>query len=339
MKQSLLILALLLSGAFVSFGQDISYKVEKIWGDGQHCAFTSIIEYEGRYYCTFREGASHIFDKEGNAEGKIRILVSKKGKKWESLALIGKEGYDLRDPKLSVTPDGRLMVSLGGSIYRNRKFVGGQSHVMFSEDGETFTDPIPVVIDKEVDSKRDWIWRVTWQGDTGYGVNYDGGERISLLSTKDGIHYSLVKQFDMEGFPNETTIRFLEDGRMSMMVRREKGDRKACWGTSEAPYTEWEWTTMPMFVGGPDYIVLDDSSILAGGRSTFIPKAPKTVLYKGSIENGSFQESLVLPSGGDTSYPGFIIVGDELWVSYYSTHETSNASIYLAKIPLSMFGK
>lgn len=339
MKRVLLIIALLASAALQSAGQDICCKVEKIWGDGQHCAFTSLIEYEGRIYCTFREGASHIFDKDGNAEGKIRILVSKNGRKWKSLALIGKEGYDLRDPKLSVTPDGRLMVSLGGSIYRNRKFVGGQSHVMFSEDGKTFTEPIPVVIDKEVDSKRDWIWRVTWHGDTGYGVNYDGGERISLLSTKDGIHYNLVKQFDMEGFPNETTIRFLSDGTMTMMVRREKGDKKALWGTSKAPYTEWEWTPMPMFVGGPDHIILDDSKVVAGGRSLFIPKAPKTVLYTGKIADGTFQETIVLPSGGDTSYPGFIIKGDELWVSYYSTHETSNASIYLAKIPLKMFGK
>ena len=44
----------------------------------------------------------------------------------------------------------------------------------------------------------------------------------------------------------------------------------------------------------------------------------------------------MLPSGGDTSYPGIIKVGDELWVSYYSTHETGNASVYLAKIPLAL---
>ena len=45
----------------------------------------------------------------------------------------------------------------------------------------------------------------------------------------------------------------------------------------------------------------------------------------------------MLPSGGDTSYPGFIVVGDQLWVSYYSTHETPLATVYLAKIPLDIF--
>ena len=44
---------------------------------------------------------------------------------------------------------------------------------------------------------------------------------------------------------------------------------------------------------------------------------------------------MTLPSGGDTSYPGLLVVGDKLWVSYYSTHETPKASIYLAKIPIS----
>ncbi|MBQ5715104.1 MAG: hypothetical protein IIV60_01985, partial [Alistipes sp.] len=56
--------------------QQISYSVSKIWGDGvSHCAFSSLIRYKGRYYCSFREGESHIFDKNGKAEGKVRILA------------------------------------------------------------------------------------------------------------------------------------------------------------------------------------------------------------------------------------------------------------------------
>ena len=120
--------------------QHISYTVDKIWGNGQHCAFTSIAEFKGKYYVTFREAQGHVFDSDGEARGNIRILVSEDGNKWETLPLIAKEGYDLRDPKLSVTPDGRLMVTLGGSIYRNQKLVDCQPHVFFSEDGKTFTE-------------------------------------------------------------------------------------------------------------------------------------------------------------------------------------------------------
>ena len=307
------------------------FTVEKIWSNGQHCAFTSLIEFKGMYYCSFREGFSHIFDENGNAEGKIRILASKNGKKWESVALIGKEGYDLRDPKLSITPDGRLMVSLGGSVYRNKKLVDAHSHVMFSEDGKNFTEPVPVVIDSRVTGELNWIWRVTWHKGVGYGMSYNRQDNISLLSTTDGINYNLIKTENMEGFPNETTIRFREDDTMWMIIRRDKGDRKAKLAVSKPPYTDWEYTDLPMFVGGPDFI-LDDRICVAGGRAHETGAEPKTVLSTDLFRGGP---EITLPSGGDTSYPGLLVVGDELWVSYYSTHETPKASIYLAKIPIS----
>ena len=329
MRRLILCIFICLSG--LAYSNARNYTVEKIWSNGQHCAFTSLIEFKGRYYCSFREGYSHIFDKDGNAEGKVRILASKNGKKWESVALIGKEGYDLRDPKLSITPDGRLMVSLGGSIYRNRKLVGAQSHVMFSEDGKRFTEPVPVVIDPEVKGDLNWIWRVTWHKGVGYGMSYDRKNNISLLKTTDGIHYSLIKTVNMEGFPNETTIRFDKDDTMWMIIRRDKGDRKAKLATSRPPYSEWEYTDLPMFVGGPDFI-LDDRICVAGGRAHETGDEPKTVLSTDLFRGGP---EITLPSGGDTSYPGLLVVGDELWVSYYSTHETPKASIYLAKIPVS----
>lgn len=337
MKRLTMLILLLAAMAVNVQGRKISYSVEKIWGDGQHCAFTSLIEFKGRYYCAFREGESHIFDKNGNAEGKIRVLVSGNGRKWKSAALTGKDGIDLRDPKLSVTPDGRLMVSLGGSIYREGKFKSAHSHVTFSNDGKTFSVPEPVNINRDSDSNRNWVWRVTWQGNTGYAVNYEGKNEIFLLSTEDGINYDVIRNFEFTEFPNESTIRFLNDGRMSMIVRRERGERHAFWGVSQAPFTVWEWTELPMYIGGPDHIVLKDGKIIAGGRSLFSPKSPKTVIFSVDPEKGTFHERLVLPSGGDTSYPGFLVVGKELWISYYSTHETPNASIYLAKIPLSYF--
>ncbi|MBR0332369.1 MAG: exo-alpha-sialidase, partial [Alistipes sp.] len=202
-----------------SHAQEISFNVEKIWDNGMHNAFTSIEKFKGEYYITFREGETHIFDKNGNAEGKIRILHSKDGQKWEALPAIGKAGYDLRDPKFSVTPDGRLMVIIGGSIYRNRELVGSQPHVMFSTDGRTFTQPQPVNVDERYRTERDWLWRVTWHNGVGYSVSYgrtDKGQTpLYLYSTTDGINYKHIQSFEIDNFPNEATIRFLEDGRMA----------------------------------------------------------------------------------------------------------------------------
>lgn len=341
MKRILLICFMALSTTFWSKAQQISYSAEKIWDNGMHNAFTSIEKFKGEYYITFREGETHIFDSKGNAEGKIRILHSKDGQKWEALPAIGKEGYDLRDPKFSITPDGRLMVIIGGSIYRNKELVGSQPHVMFSSDGRTFTEPQPVNVDPNYRTERDWLWRVTWHGGVGYSVSYGRNEQgqtpLYLYSTTDGINYKHITSFNIDNFPNEATIRFLNDGRMAIMVRREQGDRECMWGVSAAPYTEWERKKMGTFLGGPDFIVLDDEHIVAGGR-TLLGYDAKTSLFVGT-KDGKFEQTVILPSGGDTSYPGFVVVGDELWVSYYSMHDSKNASIHLAKIPLSVFGK
>jgi hypothetical protein len=49
--------------------------------------------------------------------------------------------------------------------------------------------------------------------------------------------------------------------------------------------------------------------------------------------SGRLEEALVLPSGGDSSYPGLVWHDGLLWVSYYSSHE-GKSSIYLAKVKL-----
>lgn len=324
-----------------SHAQKIEYSIEKVWGDGTwHCAFTSIVEFKGRYYISFREYDSHIFNSKGDAEGRIRIISSKNGKKWQSVALISKEGYDLRDPKLSVTPDNRLMVTVGGSIYRNKVLVGCEPQVIFSDDGKLYSEPTAIRLDPKTKGTHDWLWRVTWHEDVAYGVSYSKKENnkweLYLYKGTDGINYDLVSHLDCDGFPNETTVRFLEDGRMALLIRRDNGDRRNIWATSAAPFTDWTMTKSASHMGGPDFIVLGEDKIVAGGRTTFMG-APQTTLFTGN-DAGRFIEKITLPSAGDNSYPGFLRVGDELWVSYYSCHETERPSIYLAKIPLNVFG-
>lgn len=332
-------------GVLLSFSnsvaaQELCMSVKKIWDNGVYSAFPSIIKFNGKYYCSFREGESHIFDKDGNASGKVRILVSDDGENWRSAALISKLNYDLRDPKLSVTPQGKLMVIIGGSVYKEKKLISRDPLVCFSVDGRHYTPLQQVKLDPDVYTGNDWLWRVTWDGDTGYGVNYasqdrEGGKpKVSLLKTVNGVDFDLITHFDIPNFPNEATVRIMEDKEMFIMIRREEGDRKGYWGRSYPPYTSWNWRAMDVILGGPDFMAVDSTHFVAGTRSHYIESFPKTVLLTGD-KSGKFQEAMVLPSGGDTSYPGFLIVNEELWTCYYSQHESNNAAIYLAKIPLS----
>jgi len=306
-------------------------KVRKIWSNNQYNAFTSLISFKGTFYCAFREGESHVYGK----DGVTRIISSKDGISWESVTLLEKAGYDLRDPKLSVTPDGRIMVIIGGSVYKDKVLVSRLTHVSFSDrTGKKFSDPKPIRISDGTKTNTDWLWRVTWHNKTGYGVVYQLGEEwsISLLKTMDGINYDLVTRLKVDGKPNETTLRVMPDGEMLMMVRREGGNREGMWGRSNPPYKEWKWSSLGTRLGGPDFIAMADNLLISGTR-VHDKKEAGVALFSGD-RSGNFRKVLLLPSGGDNSYPGFVKRDDKLYVSYYSSHE-GKASIYLAEVPLS----
>ena len=35
-------------------------SVERIWDRAPHSAFTDLVDFNGRFYCTFREGSGHV---------------------------------------------------------------------------------------------------------------------------------------------------------------------------------------------------------------------------------------------------------------------------------------
>ena len=49
-------------------------SVTRIWDGGAHNAFTDLIRWRNRWYCTFREADAHV-----GGDGRIRVLVSTDG--------------------------------------------------------------------------------------------------------------------------------------------------------------------------------------------------------------------------------------------------------------------
>jgi hypothetical protein len=316
--------SLLLLFAFVNIVQPepALVSVARIWDAGAHNAFTDLIRWRDRWYCTFREGDDHV-----GGDGRIRVLSSEDGKTWTSTALVGEAGIDLRDPKLSITPAGRLMIVAGGSVYEGKRYLGRQPRVTFSSDGSDWSTPQRVL------AEGDWLWRVTWYEGRAYGVTYKttsgaAGETVTLVSSKDGLTFDEVTTLAVSDRPNETTLRFMPDGEMVALVRREAGNRFAWVGRSRAPYTTWTWREIPQQIGGPNFIRLPDGELWASGRS--YPGGPKTMVGRLTLD-GRYEPTLTLPSGGDTSYPGLVWHEGLLWVSYYASHE-GKAAIYLARV-------
>lgn len=300
----------------------------RIWDAAPHSAFTDLVRFGDGWLCTFREGERHVH----GADGRIRVLASQDGCEWESVALLAEEGVDLRDPKLSVTPDGRAMLLMGGSIYAAGQPTRRRPRVALSADGRTWGELHPVL------AEGDWLWRVTWHGGRAYGVSYVASAenwQLKLCASDDGVGYELVCPLDVPGRPSEATLRFLPDDTLQALVRRDAQDQHAWIGTSRHPYTSWEWRSAGHAIGGPEMVVVPDRGTWAAGRHSAKDETGawvnRTVL--GRLSSVGFEPELFLPSGGDTSYPGLVWFEDELWMSYYSSHEGSSA-IYIARIEL-----
>ena len=293
-------------------------SVRKIWDRAPHSAFTDLIYFRDHWWCTFREAQDH-----GSSNGTVRVIISENGDCWKSAALLRQEGTDLRDPKLSIMPNGHLMLIMGGIVYDDQGIYQTRSpRVVFSKDGYDWTEP------RKFLAEDHWLWRVTWQDDWAWSVSKLGEgsdpRRCMLYRSRDALDWEWIAEFRLPQNTwnaSETTLRFLPDGEMIALTRPH-------WiGTSRQPYTKWSWTKMEGNIGGPNFICLPDGSLWAAGRHS--DGNPTTVLARMSRE--SYEPALTLPSGGDCSYPGLVWHGDLLWMSYYSSHE-GKASIYLVKI-------
>ena len=150
---------------------------------------------------------------------------------------------------------------------------------------------------------------------------------MKLVVSDDGVNFRTITQLDVPGHPNESTLRFLKNGQCIALVRREAADKMAWIGESSPPYRDWKWKSAGLQIGGPNFLVRDDGSMIASGRQY----EPVAKTFVGPMTLRSVQPELILPSGGDCSYPGLVWHKGLLWESYYSTHE-GQTCIYLAKI-------
>lgn len=311
-------------------------SVKKIWSEPAHAAFGDLIRWNDRWYAVCREGKGHAPSKGKPDDGALRVLASKDGETWTSQALIAEAGVDLRDPHLSVTPSNQLMIIAGGSYYPDGVYKTRQSRSFFSKDGRAWSKPNPVV------EEGHWLWRVVWHAGRAWGVSKYGSysaelkenpRKQRLVSSKDGIHWETVAELNVPG-GDETTIRFLRDGRIGALMRRTWDDGNMAWiGLSAPPYKEWKWTPSGHFIGGPNFLPLPNGLSIAGGRLYENGDRAKAYTAIAEIHDGQFTPKLRLPSNGDSSYPGFVWHNGQVWTLYYSSHE-GKTSLYLARLQI-----
>ncbi|WP_145084022.1 exo-alpha-sialidase [Anatilimnocola aggregata] len=306
-----------------------------IWDAAPHNAFTDLIRWKDRWYCSFREGIAHA-----SYDGKVRILRSEDGKTWESLVQFTEEGHDLRDPKLCVLPDGRLLVGMGDRTQDTKNPLNWRTvtRVSVTADGERWDKRI--VGDPQV-----WMWRFVTHGDYVYSFGYCqrpkglGGETFLVFyRSRDGLEWERIVQTEAGGgYVNEAAFAFQPDSRCVVLLRREGGQNRL--GLSRPPYKDWTWQELNDRFNGPALIQFSDGRLLVGGRAKPIGAgSAKTALAWLSIDPPNLSPALTLPSQHETGYPGLHLFGKELWTSYYSS-ESGKCSIYIARLDVTYNAK
>ncbi len=292
-----------------------------IWQQGEHNAFTDLIAWQGALWCVFREAQAHV-----SPDGAFRVLRSTDhGDNWHSIALVKHPQADLRDPKFSCHPDGRLLL-LGAGVLHDKSHGSHQSYVWSSDEGITWSEALPV------GEPNDWLWRLTWHGQQAYALAYYVGRpSVSRLYLGDStLHFKPHQDIYQGSYANENSLLFQQDNTALCLLRRDPD--VGLLGRSTPPYTDWHWQALTARIGGPEWVQLADNRLLACVR--LYDTTIRTSLCWIDCHSGKLTEYQTLPSAGDCSYAGMVLQDAQLFISYYSSHEGRTA-IYFAKIPLS----
>jgi hypothetical protein len=297
-------------------------SVQKIWDKDPHNAFTGLTRFKDKWYCVFRTGKAHV-----SPDGALQVLESKDGKDWKPVARITSETADLRDAKISVTPEGQLMLSGAGALHQPAPY-RHQSMSWFSDDGKHWSKA------HTIGDPNLWLWGNKWHDGDVYSIGYHTGKEgprfTRLYKSSDGKNFeTVVDKLIDEGYSNESSLVFTKDNTCYCLLRRDGKGATGLLGISKPPYTKWEWKDLGIKIGGPELFQLPDGRFLATVR-LYSPKV-RTSICQLDVENGKLTELLALPSGGDTSYANMVLHDGLLNVSYYSSHE-GKTSIYFAKV-------
>lgn len=328
-------------------------SIRQVFNDGNHNAFTDLVRFGDHLYLTFRSCPDgHMLF----TSSSVVILRSIDGQAWEEVHRFHVPTRDVRDPHFLVF-DGTLFVYSGAWLVdpSNPRAMDMNDHLGFcawSSDGVSWQGP------RMVEGTHGfYIWRAATTAGKAYllGRRVQGFAQIPdrteeaelteswLLRSDDGFSF-LPHGLIQPRRGNETAFLFTEDGDALAVARvdtrrsADSNDRlPAQLGRAKPPYTEWALTDLNHYVGGPMLARWGDRYVV-GGRKLVPGAPPTTVIYW--LVNDRLEEIAELPSGGDTSYPGFVELSpDKALLSYYSSHEGSGTSlapsaIYLAELSL-----
>lgn len=282
---------------------------------GNHCAFTDLFLFQGRYYLGFKEGPKHMVDERNHG----LILSSEDGIQWSKVCRVHC-GKDTREPKfmelngrllcyfftIEPAPDGTHMIT--------------DSWCMQSEDGAHWSEPVCF-------AREEKYWHPVCYKGTAYCVAHSKDPApdrpCRFMRSADGLHWEHLADIpiDYTQKPNEASLAFDSTGTLHVFIRTDRGQCLAYLLTAAPPYRSFEKKPLGMRMGGP-LIWIDRDETYLGARFYPCPEYPHTGIFR--VDPAGVPHLVtVLPSMGDSSYMGAARKkdGSGYLFSYYSSHD------------------
>jgi hypothetical protein len=249
--------------------------------------FPYLVRFKGHWYCGFREAYNH----NNHPSGRGRIIRSADGEHWDSVALFTWDGGDVREPKLSITAEGWLMMNTSVYFVSKEPRVAGQHGTPLAyipqEAREELNRPdlyyqldAPGIPASDTEASvaqqsmtwlsadgtcwssayacptgvNTWRWDVTWHNGMGYSVAYAGKDTAGVLyRTRDGKNWRALKDNFLPGeSSSEGGLAFGADNTAYCLLRGSSRTRVFL-GIGKPPYyQEWEWK-QPTVDYGPEH--------------------------------------------------------------------------------------
>ena len=99
-------------------GKLVPIQGKKIWDQSRvtdraktRTELTDLIRFKGNWYCSFREGEVH----NNHPSGRVRIIRSSDGEKWDTVTLLTWDSGDVRETNLLI---GNWILLIGNWIFR-----------------------------------------------------------------------------------------------------------------------------------------------------------------------------------------------------------------------------
>lgn len=297
-------------------------EVRKAFADGKHNAFTAFVKYRDRYWLAFRTATAH-----NSADGDILVLTSADAKTWMEAMRLDIDKRDDRDPQFLIAGD-RLILYVASM--KGPELV---TYALTTADGKAWDKPRPVYEPRYI------VWKPVAVGKTYFAGSHKKdeassgkGREVHLIKSADGLAWEKVSTIRAGNWESETTPHFAPDGTATVFLRQKYGSPQAQILEAKPPYTEWKIrpTTVTHFSGHSVQTIAGTTYLFTRDRR---PKPDEygQVIY--TFADGRLTPYCRLPAGGDCAYAEAVRSGDDMLVSYYSSHEGAT-NIYLAVVPL-----